>query len=212
MKPWRLNLMVEKIKDLPLNSSVFFIGRYQFDIDLLRANPSFNVSYDNVAKVIKAVMAERHDLNMSFYTAHRSKGLQSDYVFIINNRNRGMGFPSKVQNAPLIELLLEQADNYKFAEERRLFYVALTRAKKKVYLVTAKNNLSIFASELKEKYQSEMRKEAFSCPICSAPLVKRSGKYGDFFGCSNYSKTGCKYTRKIQGGNKLIDNNKEKAR
>lgn len=193
-----IEFMVEKIKDLPVNSTVFFIGRYQFDVEMLRGNPNLDVRYDNVAKTIKVAMTGREDLNMSFYTAHRSKGLQSDYVFIINNRNRGMGFPSKVQNAPLIELLLEQADNYKFAEERRLFYVAMTRARKKVYLVTAKNNLSIFAGELKEKYQTEMRKEAFACPVCSAPLVKRSGKYGDFFGCSNYSKTGCKYTRKVQ--------------
>ena len=73
-----------------------------------------------------------------------------------------MGFPSKVQNPPLIELLLEQADRYPDAEERRLFYVALTRARKKAYLVTAGKQVSSFANELIAQYGDEMKREAWS--------------------------------------------------
>ena len=133
---------------------------------------------------------------MAFYTAHRSKGLQADFVFIINNRAAYMGFPSKLQNPPLIDLLLEKADTYPDAEERRLFYVALTRARRRVYLVTTEKNLSSFAQELKSRYQEEMRKEAFTCPICGAALMKRSGQHGPFYGCSNYRITKCRYIRK----------------
>ncbi len=108
-----------------------------------------------------------------------------------------MGFPSKVQNPPLIELLLEKADQYPDAEERRLFYVALTRARRKVYLVTAGKNISSFAKELIDQYADEIKKEAWSCPWCGGQLKKISGPYGEFYGCSNYQTLGCKYRRKI---------------
>ena len=134
---------------------------------------------------------------MEFLTAHTSKGLQADYVFIINNKKSRMGFPSKVQDAPILELLLENFDTYPCAEERRLFYVAMTRAKKKVILLTVKDQESEFVEELHRTYGEKMRSEAFTCPLCGGRLVKRSGPYGDFFGCVNYRKLGCKYTRKI---------------
>ena len=52
-----------------------------------------------------------------------------------------MGFPSKIQDAPILDLLLDNCDQYPYAEERRLFYVALTRAKKKVILIGEKRAL-----------------------------------------------------------------------
>ena len=140
-------------------------------------------------------MERRNDLIIYFYTAHRSKGLQADYVFIINNRATKMGFPSKVVNPPLVEMLLEQYDQFPDAEERRLFYVALTRAKKKVILITTKKNLSSFAKELIENEQDEIKRERYSCPWCGGQLRKINGPYGEFYGCSNYSVNGCRYKR-----------------
>ena len=192
-----MRFMAEKIKELPQNSSVYFLGRYQFDIDLLRKCDQFELKYDNVNKINRVLLRGRNDLQMSYYTAHRSKGLQADYVFIINNRATHMGFPSKVQNPPLVELLLEQADQYPDAEERRLFYVALTRARKKVYLVTVSGNVSSFAESLIEQYSDEIKKEAWTCPWCGGQLKKVSGAYGEFYGCSNYQSLGCKYKRTI---------------
>ena len=109
-----------------------------------------------------------------------------------------MGFPSKIQDAPILDLLLDNCDSYPYAEERRLFYVALTRAKKKVYLITVNNQESEFALELKDRYQYEIKREKFECPVCGGQLVKKSGPYGEFLGCSNYRKIGCTYKRKIQ--------------
>lgn len=60
-----------------------------------------------------------------------------------------MGFPSKIHDAPILELLLDNYDAYPYAEERRLYYVALTRAKKKAFLVTVTGQESEFATELK---------------------------------------------------------------
>ena len=134
---------------------------------------------------------------MSFYTVHKSKGLQADYVFIINNKNTYMGFPSKVQNPDIIEQLLERMDDYPDSEERRLFYVALTRARRKVFIVTADNKESSFASEMIYKYRDEMKKEAWICPKCGGELRKIKGPYGEFYGCTNYKINGCDYKRKV---------------
>lgn len=109
-----------------------------------------------------------------------------------------MGFPSQIQDAPLLALLLESCDDYPHAEERRLFYVALTRAKKKAILLTVKDSESVFAMELKTRYEEKLKQERFECPLCGGKLIRRTGKYGDFFGCSNYKNGSCKYTRKIK--------------
>ena len=109
-----------------------------------------------------------------------------------------MGFPSKIQDAPILDLLLDNCDQYPYAEERRLFYVALTRAKKKAFIVTVNGQESEFAMELKERYGEDLKKEQFECPLCGGRLVKRSGPYGEFFGCSNYRTNGCNYKRKIR--------------
>ena len=52
--------------------------------------------------------------------------------------------------------------------------------------------------ELKERYGEDLKKEQFECPLCGGRLVKRSGPYGEFFGCSNYRTNGCNYKRKIR--------------
>lgn len=192
-----LRFMIEKINDLPKGASVFLIGRYGFDIDKLKNMDQVSLKYDNRSNVTKVYIKSRPDLDISFYTAHKSKGLQADYVFIINNKFSHMGFPSKVQNPPLVDMLLESADKYPDAEERRLYYVALTRARKKVYLVTVEKNVSVFAAELISKYETEMKKGDWRCPLCGGDLRKINGKYGVFYGCSNYRLTGCRYKRQV---------------
>ena len=193
-----IEFMAKKLEDLPRDSSVFFIGRYTFDAKLLSDSGLFKCKYDKVKGFVEIKYHKRIDLKMNFITAHKSKGLQADYVFIINNKNTRMGFPSKIQDASILNLLLDNCDQYPYAEERRLFYVALTRAKKKAFLVTVNNQESKFAMELKELYGEELKREHWECPLCGGRLLKKSGPYGEFFGCSNYRSLGCKYTRKIK--------------
>ena len=193
-----IRFMMERLEDLPKNSSVFFIGRYNFDKSILDDYAGLECRYDNASEEIKVVYPKRSDLKMSFITAHRSKGLQADYVFIINNKDKGMGFPSKIQDDPIVDMLLQGKESYPYAEERRLFYVAMTRAKEKTFMVTINGNESAFATELETTYASQLKKERFTCPLCGGNLEKKSGPYGDFYGCSNYRTKGCKYTRKIK--------------
>jgi len=190
------DLLAERLKDLPQSSTVFFIGRYKFDIDYIKNNVNFSCNYDNLEQCTRVIFQQRRDLEITFLTVHKSKGLQADYVFIVNNKKSRMGFPSKMQDAPILELLLEDSDDYPYSEERRLFYVALTRTKKKVFLLTLKDKESVFAMELKDSYGKEMEREKFTCPLCRGHLSKKTGPYSIFLGCSNWKKgNGCKYTR-----------------
>lgn len=195
---YAIKFMFDKIQHLPKNSSVFLIGRYSFDINLLDSQNAVTYYYNNQNGLITVKYSLRPDLDISFLTAHKSKGLQADYAFILNNKNSRMSFPSKIQDSPALNLLLNSREDFPYAEERRLFYVALTRAKKKAFLVTVKNSESEFACELQKMYQQEIKQEKFECPLCGGNLVKRRGPYGEFFGCSNYATTECRFKRQIK--------------
>ncbi len=199
---YAMQFMMERLYELPKDASVYFIGRYSFDVNLLKENTDLQFRYDNVHGETVVTYYKRKDLNMRYLTAHRSKGLQADYVFIINNKDSKMGFPSMIQDASIMDLLLEKAEVYPYAEERRLFYVALTRAKKKVFLVTLEGRESVFANELIETYGQQIKNERFTCPLCGGKLVKRTATKGNyagkqFWGCGNYPN--CKFTRNISG-------------
>ena len=191
--------MLRRLRELPQNSTVFFIGRYTFDSRLLSDCSQLECKYDVATQMANVVLPDRKDLKMQFLTAHKSKGLQADYVFVINNKDRGMGFPSKIQDDPLVDCLLEGKESFPFAEERRLFYVALTRAKKKAFLVTDMSNSSVFTVELRRRYGDRLWiEEQKICPVCGGILVRRNGQYGSFYGCSNYRSQGCTYKQKIE--------------
>lgn len=194
-----VEFMLNKLNDLPSNSTVFFIGRYSFDYKILQTSDLLNCKYNSQSKVVDIRYSRRKDLKMNFITAHKSKGLQADYVFIINNKNSKIGFPSKVQDVPILELLLDSRDTYLFAEERRIFYVAMTRAKNKVFFLTVKNQESIFINELKEDHAKELKNERYECPICGGRLLQKNGPYGKFIGCENFNKQNCTYKRNIIG-------------
>lgn len=198
---YAIEFMLNRLDELPINSSVFLIGRYTFDKRMLENNNKLTCKFDIQEGVTRVIYYNRRDLMIKFLTAHKSKGLQADYVFILNNKNGKTGFPSKIQDSPILDLLLEKSDSYPDAEERRLFYVAMTRARQKVILVTLKDYKSDFANELISRYAAEMKQEAFICPQCGGRLRKRNGKFGEFYGCENYSVSGCRYTRNISRNN-----------
>lgn len=194
---YAVEFLAERLRELPKGSSVLFLGRYRFDIKILDGQRQFSYRYNAAIGRTEVSFAGRTDLQISFMTVHSSKGLQADYVFLLNTKAYGMGFPSQIADAPILQLLLDNCDHYPFAEERRLFYVAITRAKKKVWLVSLKGNESFFVKEIDEVHGEAMRKEQYTCPLCGGRLVRRSGPYGDFFGCSNYRVSGCRYKRNI---------------
>ena len=196
-----IDFLEDKLKQLEKNSTVYFLGRYSFDIDIFKNNSNFTMNYNIQENTTDITYYKRKDLKINFLTIHKSKGLQADYVVLLNNKKYGMGFPSKINDLPLIKLLLASGqDEYPYSEERRLFYVALTRSRKQTLLLTVDNNKSIFANELEMDYNYlmkndiELKRNIYKCPKCGSRLVPRSGQYGKFMGCSNYPN--CKFTKK----------------
>ncbi len=152
--PLEMIYSIEELKSvlnsLPLYSTVYFLGRYNNDLDIIRSDNSFSIVYNNGMEII---YSKRIDLVITYLTIHKSKGLQSDYVFILNNKADGSSFPSKIKDDEIVYTLLDNTDKYPYSEERRLFYVGLTRSKKKTYLLVDKNSESIFIEELKKSYK-----------------------------------------------------------
>lgn len=84
-----------------------------------------------------------------FMSVHSSKGLESDNVILLNMTDGMYGFPNKIINSKLLEELHPSDKSFLYAEERRLFYVALTRTKNKVYILVPIFKKSSFIKELK---------------------------------------------------------------
>jgi len=89
--------------------------------------------------------------NINYFTAHKSKGLESFNTILINLTDDILGFPSKLKNSKFVSVLFNK-ELYKYDEERRLFYVALTRTKNNVYMLIYKNNMSCFVKEVLKDY------------------------------------------------------------
>lgn len=142
-------------------------------------------------------------LSFEISTVHAAKGLESDIVLILNLRSGPLGFPNQIQDDKLFSELLVKKDDYPYAEERRLFYVALTRAKKACYLLIPPENASVFWHEIAKAPQIQKFYYGHHpmCPRCFGYLVKRTDKTGrTFYGCSNYKPgtyTSCGYTAEI---------------
>jgi DNA helicase-4 len=133
---------IEKKSQIP---SILLIGRYGFDARNICKSNQF--SYDEKSgNVFSSKYGSK--VKLSFMTAHSSKGLSAENVIIINAKDNTYGFPSKVEDDPILKLVVSHDDTYNYAEERRLFYVALTRTKNRVFIITPKNRPSEFIKEL----------------------------------------------------------------
>jgi DNA helicase IV len=188
--------MASKLTSLPKSSRVMLLGRYNDDVHILKSNQDFNYRFNQKINTIEVIFKPRTDLKIVFTSAHSSKGLESEYVFVINNRQGSYGFPSMIQDNPILDYFLDVKDPFRFAEERRLYYVALTRAIIKVWLLVNERNKSAFIEEIERDFSEELKKEQFECPQCGNRLNVRYGKNGKFIGCSGYPE--CRYTRSIQ--------------
>lgn len=95
--------------------------------------------------------------NMEFMTIHKSKGLEEEQIILINLENKIDGFPSKIIPSEYLMYVNSNIDKFPYAEERRLFYVALTRTKTNVILLVKKDNPSIFITELVKNYKKHIK-------------------------------------------------------
>ena len=122
--------------------NILVLGRNNNDVKMILSN-------DLILKNNTIIFKSNKEINIKFMTVHKSKGLESDNVIIINLKDDILGFPSQIKEERILRLVSNNFDSYPYSEERRLFYVALTRTKNYVYLLTPKKNASVFVKEIK---------------------------------------------------------------
>lgn len=192
------------------SESVFIIGRTRADIYALGyGNGQFAFSVSGQSGSVDMVYRRWEDDEddwvdvrpVRFLTAHSSKGLEADNVFVIADRDRG-GFPSTVSDE-LSDLFERRDEGIPMAEERRVFYVAMTRARKRLLIINrtdddhyAQSARSPFVTELLGQSPVLSRSTPF-CPECFGPvrIVDYNGKR--FYGCCDYPN--CRGVRRFDG-------------
>jgi DNA helicase-4 len=184
-EPSRLEKVIARIAEIAEpGSSVYLLGRYGFNL------PD-RAELRHIAERYPSIVLESH-------TVHASKGKEADYVIVLGLETGKHGFPSMKTTHPLLEALLPGKEKHPNAEERRLLYVALTRARNRVYMIADMAVASDFVVELlREGYDVELNEFATSlsqqllhmlkCMKCkTGTMVPRQSKFGGFFGCNKY--------------------------
>ncbi len=184
------------------DASVLVLGRNNRDLDdILGSNIKFSNSFSSSRN--SALRFRKYpEMSIRYSTVHSSKGLEEDYTIIINADDDRYGFPNKTEDDPLLSLVLSESDKMIYAEERRLWYVALTRTRSYCYILVNEYHPSMFVDEIKDKCElinkklktDQSNEIVYSCPHCkSGNLILRIGNRNEnFYGCSNYPY--CDYT------------------
>jgi DNA helicase-4 len=180
--------------------SVLIIGRYKYETT--GAIKDADIDLWN-AKYSQLTIKQDHKKNKTepLDTVHKSKGLEADFVLVHSMQSQAYAFPSEMEDDPLMNILFSNRDGFSNAEERRLFYVALTRAKEQVTLFTPQGNPSRFVLELLDAeyddnvlFEGKDKKPAV-CQKCKQGYMRRvpskKGQYEAFISCSSYHTTGC---------------------
>lgn len=134
------NTIGQLVASIPTDKSIFLLGRYSFDDYYL------SFMYQSIKETGKFFYVI-NGRKIEFLTAHKSKGLEADYVIILQCNRDVYGFPSMVSDDPVLDVVLTKSDKYPHGEERRLFYVAITRAKVKTIVMYDRRYPSVFVDE-----------------------------------------------------------------
>ncbi len=212
---YRLGEAIERSLDIIVkengeDKSVLLIGRYGFDGRNLSKLEDFFICHKN-----KIISKKYPKVKITYLNAHSSKGLGFDNVIIINGKDDILGFPSKIEDDPVMKLVIKDDEKIDFAEERRLFYVALTRTKNRVFIITPQTKPSKFILEIKDKFTNVIlngenltpigdQNFRVSCPYCGYPLQKRKNPNFKFTSsmwiCSNDPEVCGFLTNNLHGG------------
>lgn len=185
------HIIGEILSEYGEQSSILLIGRYNYDMYKLYRTNRFSELPGG------AIRSEKYpNAKITFMTAHSSKGLGYDNVILINMFEGKFGFPCQIEDDPIIKLVTYEDNSMPFAEERRLFYVAMTRTKNRVYIAAPKTKPSRFLVELIKDFNIPHNDEInmqvvdlfnLRCPVCGFPLKYEFNKnYGlNLWICTN---------------------------
>ena len=188
--------MVKYLADqIPADEDIMLLGRYRFDVNIFK-NTELTV-HDTKDRVYVAY----GDRQMNFMTVHQSKGLECDYIILLNCNDGILGFPSQISDSPVLKYVLSEPDAYAFSEERRIFYVGITRAKIHTWVLYDVNKPSPFVKEFIKisEPKTERIAESDLCPKCHCGrvrIVKKgvavNGNPYTTYACTN-ERYGCDY-------------------
>lgn len=198
------------------SKSIAVLGRYNFDINQLTEDKQVFLDKEKghiyISTLLKDVEVDEQgntirdnqlqlDKKIDYLTVHKAKGLESDFVILINCETGKYGFPAELSDDKILNLLLSGDDQYPNGEERRAFYVALTRAKEKFYFVADKRRQSKFVREIYSEHIG-YQEEVLACQKCEAELrfikdIRNKFGLAKMFGCTNF-KYGCDYSTFIK--------------
>ena len=140
----KMSDIISNIYNAKPNDKILLLTRYNKDI-----KPLIESKYFTKKNKEKIICNSCPNADITYLTIHSSKGLGYDQCILINAVDDKFGFPSKIEDSPLIKLIKPtNKENILFPEERRLFYVALTRTKNKLYIVCPKLQASSFVKEI----------------------------------------------------------------
>lgn len=196
------------------DGSILLLGRYGFDGDHLERSGLFE--YKMHGSKLKSVKYPK--LDITFMTVHMAKGLGYDNVIVVNGKNEAYGFPSKIEDDPVLSFVIKGDNSIDYAEERRLFYVAMTRTKNRVYFIAPEQNPSEFLLEIKNDYKNVILKGTWNeeqiklnmakktCPICGYPMQLRyKNAYGlGLYLCTNEPEICGFMTNEVKAGKLAI--------
>ena len=147
----------------------------------------------NKSQAVMPAGSGSESLKLEFSTVHRAKGREADYVVVLDLKDGYDGFPSKITDDPVLQMVLPPVSGqpYPFSEERRLFYVAVTRSRRGTYLVSDFRYPSGFVDELQKL---DGRIEVLGplpvkCPQCGEGTMLSSST-GRTLRCSNHPTCG----------------------
>ncbi len=148
-------------------ATVLLLGRYRFN------EPD-----------MPALRRRFPQLKISFKTIHASKGLEADHVVLLNADSGRMGFPSEIVDDPLLSLVSPEEEAFQNAEERRVMYVAMTRARHTLTILASNARPSSFVTELRKdpaygiSTAPGAEPEAHVCGECGGRLLGVTGQDG----------------------------------
>lgn len=183
-----LNKVNEIVATIPTDQSILLLGRYQYDA----MSVGFSGEFDKKDNKITVNINKR---NLPFLTVHSAKGLEADHVILVNCNQGAYGFPSLIEDDPILDFVLSKSETYPFAEERRLFYVAMTRAKKRMFILYDQKRPSPFIGE----FLLRIERGSYLCPKCLEGKIESikdgetsNGEKFRSFVCSNH-EGGCDF-------------------
>lgn len=189
--------ILETISTSDSNASVLILGRNNKDLDDILLDERIFIDYSNSDAKKKTIVCSSYPkMKLTFSTVHGSKGLEDDYVILISADDRKTGFPNKLEDDELLNLVLSHKSKYQYAEERRLWYVALTRTRSYTFIIANQYIPSEFLKEIEDDClimnpdEVESQEDlGIKCPRCKSGtlILRQNGKNGSkFYGCTNY--------------------------